>query len=77
MAINPRFAVRETEKGLQELDEALVTLGYYTYDSQGNIKADRARWYREKKQEAIEKSLKKLEKSIDIVHPSVYNKIVR
>ena len=60
MAINPRFAVRETEKGLQELDEALVALGYYVYDSEGNTKADRARWYREKKQEAIEKSLKKI-----------------
>ena len=58
MAINPRFAVRETEKGLQELDEALVALGYYVYDAGGNTKADRARWYREKKQEAVEKSLK-------------------
>jgi hypothetical protein len=63
MAINPRFAVRETEKGLQELDEALINLGYYVYNSEGNIKADRARWYREKKQEAIEKVKKSLKKA--------------
>lgn len=73
MAINPRFAVRETEKGLQELDEALVILGYYTYNSEGKIKADRARWYREKKQEAVEKSLKKIgvvkmNKNINVVN---------
>jgi predicted RNA-binding Zn-ribbon protein involved in translation (DUF1610 family) len=42
--VNPRFQVRDSEKGLEQLDEALILLGY-TFGT--NDRPDRARWYNE------------------------------
>jgi len=47
MAINQRFQVRDEE--LEELDKALLTLGYR--NSKGG--ADRSSWYWEMKRKAI------------------------
>lgn len=56
MATNPRFQVRDSEKGLQELDEALIVLGY-TFGTED--RPDRTRWYNEQKQKLIEAAKRK------------------
>ena len=46
MADNSRFQVRDTEKELKKLDEALKNLGY----------KDRADWYRDMKRKTIKEA---------------------
>ena len=54
VALNPRFQVRETQEGLEELDIALLKMGYVF----GDNKPDRAGWYNEMKRNIIRQSKK-------------------
>lgn len=56
-ALNNRFQVRQTPEELEELDNALIILGY----KKPNGTANRADWFRDMKRDAL-KEAKKMSK---------------